>query len=67
MFEKLKQIERKSEDARLAGVCAAIAEYFNTKALTVRIIYIIFSILTAFLPGFFLYMFLMLLIPKAVE
>ncbi|NLI71500.1 MAG: PspC domain-containing protein [Bacteroidales bacterium] len=59
-----KNIVRNAENTKIAGVCGAIAELFGIDAKTVRIVYVFLSVLTAFLPGFFLYMFLMLIIPK---
>lgn len=62
-----KKIERKAENTILAGVCGAIAERFSFDPKVVRIVYIAFTVLTAFFPGFFLYMFLMLIFPRKVS
>lgn len=61
-----KIIVRNADNTKLAGVCGAIAEMFGIDAKIVRIIYAFFTVLTAFLPGFFLYLFLMLVIPREV-
>lgn len=59
-----KNIVRKTDDAKLAGVCNALAEMFDWDVQVVRTVYIVLTAVTAFFPGIFLYLFLMLLIPK---
>lgn len=59
-----KKIFRSEESTNIAGVCGAIAELFEVNAKVVRIAYVAFTVLTAIFPGIFLYLFLMLLIPR---
>lgn len=66
MSEK-KKIVRKAESTKLAGVCGAIASFFGVEPKVVRIVYLVFAVLTAFLPGIFLYLFLMLVFPREVN
>lgn len=51
-------------NGKIAGVCAGIAKYFGFDVKIVRIVYLLLTIFSAGFPGFFLYLFLMLVIPK---
>lgn len=56
-------MERPRIGRKLAGVCAAIANYANVDVTVVRIIYILATIFTAF-SGAIIYFILMLIIPE---
>ncbi len=58
-----KKMERPRIGRKLAGVCAAIANYANIDVTVVRIIYVLLTIFTAFC-GVIVYFILMLLIPE---
>ena len=58
-----KKMERPRIGRKLAGVCAAIANYANVDVTVVRIIYILATIFTAF-SGAIIYFILMLIIPE---
>jgi phage shock protein PspC (stress-responsive transcriptional regulator) len=51
----------------IAGVCGGIAESLDWSPTTVRILYVIVSILSAAFPGILFYLVLWLLIPPAPE
>ena len=59
----VKKLERPRTGRMVAGVCAAIANYFNLDATVVRVIYVIATISTAF-SGVVIYFILTLLIPE---
>lgn len=59
-----KKIFRSEVSTIIAGVCGAIAGVFDVNAKVVRIAYVAFTVFTAIFPGVFLYLFLMLLIPR---
>ena len=58
-----KKMERPRVGRKLAGVCAAIANYANIDVTVVRIVYILATIFTAF-SGVIIYFILTLLIPE---
>ena len=62
-----KKIVRYAENTKIAGVCGAIADFLEVSPKIVRIAYLVFTVLTAIFPGIFLYLFLMLLIPKETD
>lgn len=62
-MDKSKLI-RHSGNTKIAGVCGAIADYFDWQAKTVRIVYAALTVITAFFPGIILYLTLMLFIPR---
>ena len=58
-----KKMERPRIGRKLAGVCAAIANYANLDVTVVRVAYTLLTIFTVF-SGVIVYIILMLLIPE---
>ena len=58
-----KKMERPRIGRKLAGVCAAIANYANIDVTVVRVAYTLLTIFTAF-SGVIVYFILMLIIPE---
>ena len=58
-----QKMERPRIGRKLAGVCAAIANYANIDVTVVRVAYTLLTIFTAF-SGIIVYFILMLLIPE---
>ena len=56
-------MERPRIGRKLAGVCAAIANYANIDVTVVRVVYFLLTLFTAF-SGVIVYIILMLLIPE---
>jgi len=59
----IKKMERPRIGRKLAGVCAAIANYANVDVTVIRVAYILLTIFTAF-SGVIVYSILTLLIPE---
>jgi phage shock protein C len=60
-------MERKfelSKDAKIAGVCGGIAEYFNMEPMLVRIAYVLISLFTGFVLGLVAYLVIYLIAKK---
>ncbi|MGV3630541.1 MAG: PspC domain-containing protein [Bacteroidota bacterium] len=58
-----KRLYRDIENAKIAGICAGLANYFNIDVIVVRVIFLIFLFFGGF--GFPLYVILWIIIPKA--
>ena len=58
-----KKMERPRVGRKLAGVCAAIANYANIDVTVVRVVYTLLTIFTVF-SGVIVYFILMLIIPE---
>lgn len=56
-------MERPRKERMLAGVCAAIANYFGWDPTLVRIVYALLTVFTAF-SGIIIYFILLLIIPE---
>lgn len=56
---------RRSSNQMVAGVCAGIAEYFNTDPTLIRVAYVLLSILSVGFPGLLVYIILWLVMPPA--
>ena len=55
----------RSRDERiLAGVCGGIAEWLGWSATTVRILFVLVSVLSAAFPGILVYVLLWLFMPE---
>ena len=59
----VKKMERPHIGRKLAGVCAAIANYANIDVTVVRVAYTLLTVFTAFC-GVIVYIILMLIIPE---
>jgi phage shock protein C len=58
-----KRFARASDGKVIAGVCKGIANYFDVDVLAVRIVFIITSILTGFIPVIIFYVLVWLFVP----
>jgi phage shock protein PspC (stress-responsive transcriptional regulator) len=55
---------RSRDDRIIAGVCGGIAEWLGWSPTTVRILYILVSVLSAAFPGILVYILLWLFMPE---
>jgi phage shock protein PspC (stress-responsive transcriptional regulator) len=55
----------RSQNRVIAGVCAGIAEWLGWDINTVRILYLLISILSAGFPGTLIYIILWIVMPKS--
>ncbi len=62
-----RPLARSRHDKIIAGVCGGIAESLDWSPTTVRVLYVIVSILSVAFPGILFYLVLWLLIPPAAE
>ena len=56
---------RSSTNKILGGVCGGIAEWLGWNPTMVRVLYVIFSILSVAFPGALVYIILWIIMPKA--
>ncbi len=56
-------LRRSRQNVQIAGVCSGIADYFGLDPTTVRVVYVLLSIFTAF-AGVLVYFILWMLIPE---
>jgi phage shock protein PspC (stress-responsive transcriptional regulator) len=57
----------RSQDRMLAGVCGGIAEWLDWSPTSVRILYVLISLLSAAFPGILVYLLLWFLMPDAED
>jgi phage shock protein PspC (stress-responsive transcriptional regulator) len=62
-----RALHRSRQNKVLAGVCGGIAEWLGWNPTTVRVIYVVGSILSAAFPGTLMYLVLWILMPKAAR
>jgi phage shock protein C len=60
-----KRLVRSSNDQKLGGVCAGIADYLDTDPTVIRVVYLVVSFFTGFFPGVILYFILWVVMPEA--
>jgi phage shock protein C len=58
------QLVRSSNDRMVAGVCAGIADHLGWSVTSVRIAYVVISVLSAAFPGLLVYVLLWMLMPE---
>lgn len=56
-------LQRSRDQRIIAGVCGGIAEWLGWNATTVRILYVLVSVLSAAFPGILVYVILWILMP----
>jgi phage shock protein C len=59
-----KKLYRNTSDAVLFGVCSGIAEYIGVDATVVRIVYVLLTLFTVFIPGVLAYLIMWAMIPE---
>lgn len=60
---RLQDLYRSTEHKIIAGVCAGIAEWIGWSRMTVRIVFIVGSVVPV-IPGFVVYIVLWIFLPK---
>jgi phage shock protein C len=60
----MAKLTRSRDDRMLAGVCGGIGEYFNVDSNLIRVIWVIITVFTGFLPGIIVYILLWLILPQ---
>ena len=59
----VKRLYRSSDNRVFAGICGGLGEYFDVDPTVVRVVYVLLSLLTAFM-GVLLYIILLFVIPN---
>lgn len=62
----MKKLYLSDTDKKLCGVCGGIGEYFEVDTTLIRLIWVLFSIFTAFFGGILAYIIACMIIPKRV-
>jgi len=59
----VKRLYRSSDNRVFVGICGGLGEYFDVDPTVVRVVYVLLSLLTAFM-GVLLYIILLFVIPN---
>ena len=59
------KLHRSSSNRIIAGVCGGIAQWLGWSPTTVRVLYVVVSILSVAFPGILVYLILWIVMPKA--
>lgn len=51
-----KRLYRSHKDKKIAGVCGGVAEYLDVDSTIIRLLFLVFALLTAVVGGVFLYL-----------
>ena len=63
MADQPKRMHRSRSDRKLLGVLGGVANHLGLDPSLVRIVYLIVTILTGFIPGIFLYLIMAVVVP----
>lgn len=58
-----KRLYRSRDDRKIGGVLGGVADYLELDPSLIRIVYVIVTILTGFVPGTFLYLLMLFVVP----
>jgi phage shock protein PspC (stress-responsive transcriptional regulator) len=64
MTQTSNPLRRSSSDRMLAGVCGGLAQWLGWNSTTVRLLYVVVSILSVAFPGIIVYLILWLAMPS---
>jgi phage shock protein C len=64
MTESRSKLHRSSSNRIIAGVCGGIAQWLGWSPTTVRVLYVVVSILSVAFPGILVYLILWIAMPK---
>jgi len=62
-----KRLMRSKTNRMVAGVCGGIGEYFGIDANIIRVVWIVITALSTFLPGILAYLLVWLVVPEGGE
>lgn len=57
-----RRLYRSRTDRKLAGVCGGLAQYFNTDATLLRVLFVVLALLGG--PGLVIYLLMWILVPE---
>ncbi|HOM01457.1 MAG TPA: PspC domain-containing protein [Acetivibrio sp.] len=60
----MKKLYLSNSDKMISGVCGGLAEYFEIDSTLIRLIAVIATVLTGFVPGIGIYIAAMIIVPK---
>ena len=63
MEDEARRLCRSRRDRKLFGVLGGLAQFFGLDPSLVRITYVVVTIMTAFVPGMFLYLMMVFIVP----
>ncbi len=63
MADQPNRMHRSRSDRKLLGVLGGVADYTSLDPSLIRIVYVIVTILTGFVPGIFLYLVMGFVVP----
>ena len=58
-----KRLTRSATDRLIAGVFGGLGKYFNLSAILLRLIYVVITALTGFVPGILIYIIMVVIMP----
>lgn len=61
-----KRLYRSQKNKVLAGVCGGIGEYFDVDPVLIRLVYLMATVFTGFVPGILCYVIAVAIVPEAV-
>jgi phage shock protein C len=65
VYERPRRVHRSLIDSKIAGVCGGLAEYFDMDPTLVRLLWVIVTVFTGFVPGIFVYLLAWIIMPVA--
>lgn len=62
--DEVKRLQLSLTDKKISGVCGGLAEYLTTDPTLIRLLWVILTVVTGFIPGVIAYFIAAIIIPK---
>lgn len=62
--KEINRLFRSNDDKVFAGILAGVGKYFNVDPVILRVVWLLVTVFSGFLPGILVYIFATFIIPK---
>ena len=62
----MKKLYRSETNKIFGGILGGIGEYFEVDPVVIRLVYVVFLILTGIIPGILIYIIALIIIPRPI-
>lgn len=63
MEKKMKKLRRSKTDKVWAGIIGGLGEYFNVDPVLLRLVWLVFVVVSGIIPGILIYFLALLIVP----
>jgi phage shock protein C len=64
MADKIKRLYRSKKERMVAGICGGVAEYYGQDPTIIRLVWVLITVFTWFVPGIIAYVLAWVVVPE---